>query len=336
MKKIEITKTDLFIYDQEIRPYLPEKIFDAHCHLMQTEFHQYDHNPESDPFFYDVDMKDLEQCWQVLFPDSQVNGLIMGMPTFHCDLDAENNFVGKSVIDPLNRFSLMTHPNMPIKSVKQAIETSRPAGLKPYLLFANVEDKENANITDFLPEEHVELANEFGLVVTLHVSKPRGMADPENLKQIRRLVRQYPACQFILAHCGRCFIPPNMDDALKSLPTAENLWIDTSAVCDVGVFLHLFSRYDLSRILFGTDLVTPAAFRGSYVRLGMGWHICTHKLLVKHWGQADRSTFAVYENLAAFFQAARFCKLKEDDFHNIFYRNAARLFNLFGTGSGTD
>jgi tetratricopeptide (TPR) repeat protein len=78
---------------------------------------------------------------------------------------------------------------------------------------------------------------------------------PLAIEAYKRLIKEYPNCQFILAHCGRCFISPNMKDALEGLPIAENLWIDTSAVCDTGVFLELFSRCDISRILFGTDLV---------------------------------------------------------------------------------
>ena len=154
------------------------------------------------------------------------------------------------------------------------------------------------------------------------------MADSDNLKDISRLVNQYPKIQFILAHCGRCFIAPNMAAALDALPVAENLWIDTSAVCDTGVFLELFSRYDLSRILFGTDLVNASAFRGSYVRLGMSWHAVTPKMLARDGGLENRSTFAAYENVSALFRAARFCHVSKDDIQNIFYHNAAGLFKL--------
>ncbi len=154
------------------------------------------------------------------------------------------------------------------------------------------------------------------------------MADPDNLKDISRLIKQYPKAQFILAHCGRNFIAPNMSDTLNNLPVAENLWIDTSAVCDSGVFLELFSRYDLSRILYGSDLVDASAFRGNYIRLGMSWHVVTPQLIARDGGLDSKATFAIYENLSALFQAARFCNLSEDDIQNIFYNNAVNLFQL--------
>ena len=208
------------------------------------------------------------------------------------------------------------------------IKKNKPSGLKPYLVHALVEDKQDARITDYITEDQLNLANDFGLAITLHVSKPRGMADPDNLKDISRLINQYPRAQFILAHCGRSFIAPNMAAALDSLPVAENLWIDTSAVCDTGVFLELFSRYDLSRILFGSDLVDATAFRGNYIRLGMSWHVATPHLIARDGGMKSRATFAIYENLSALFHAARFCKVGEDDIQNIFYNNAASLFKL--------
>ncbi len=326
--KLTLSESDTYIYERQIRPYLPERIFDAHSHLMNTDFHQIDEDFNTNPFFYNVEMQDLENWWRILFLNVRVNGLIMGTPVFDCDVVAENDYVSKSITDSNNRFSLMVHPEMSADRLEKYIQIYKPAGLKPYLLFAKVNDQENANITDFISEEQIELANKYKLAVTLHVSKTRGMADPDNLSQIRRLVRQYPDCQFILAHCGRCFISINMQDALGSLPVAENLWIDTSAVCDVGVFLHLFSKYDSGRILFGTDLVTPTAFRGGYVGLGMGWHTCTYQMLDPHGKRQNRSTFAVYESLSALFQAVRFCKLDKKEIENIFYNNAAALFNF--------
>lgn len=327
MKKCHRNDDDLFIYEHEIQPYLPERIFDAHSHLLKTECHDCI-NKADDPFFYNVEMDDLQDCWQVLFPDSKVNGLVMGTPLYHCDLDAENRFVAESVVDADDRFSLMTSPEMSPEKLKKEIEKYSPAGLKPYLVHAVVEDKQQARITDFILEEQLQLADDFGLAVTLHVSKPRGMADAENLQDISRLIRQYPKCQFILAHCGRCFIAPNMADALDGLPVAENLWIDTSAVCDTGIFLELFSRYDLSRILSGSDLVNAAAFRGSYVRLGMSWHVVTPEIVARQGGLPSRATFAVYENLSSLLLAARHCHVDKEDIRNIFYGNAAELFGL--------
>jgi predicted TIM-barrel fold metal-dependent hydrolase len=212
--------------------------------------------------------------------------------------------------------------------LEQQINTYKPAGFKPYFVHAMTEDKQNANITDYITEDQLDIANKYKLCITLHVSKSQGMADPENLEEISRLIIHYPNAQFILAHCGRCFITPNMSATLDKLPVAENLWIDTSAVCDVGVFTELFSRYDLTRVLFGSDLVFASAFRGNYIRLGRSWHIVTPEQIARRGGLENRATFALYENLSSLFHAARFCQLGEEHIQNIFYNNAEGLFKL--------
>jgi predicted TIM-barrel fold metal-dependent hydrolase len=154
------------------------------------------------------------------------------------------------------------------------------------------------------------------------------MADQKNLEDIDRLVEKYPDCNFILAHCGRCFIPPNMEDTLKHLPAAQNLWMDTSAVCDIGVFIMLLEGFDRSRILFGTDLVTASGMRGTYIRMGMQWQWVTAAQLTPFGGKPIEGTFAAYESVCALLYAARFCKLRSSQMNDIFYNNAKRLFNL--------
>ena len=335
MRHIEIKEQDRVIYEKEIRPFLPDRIFDAHAHLLQNALHP---DLEStmplalDPMLGDVDMPHLEHWWQTLFPHAQVTGLVMGTPTKGADWRAENDFVAENVRGTGSVISLLTHPKMPVEELEEAIETVRPVGLKPYMVFTDRDNPNMASITDMIPEEQLAIADRHGLCVTLHVAKPRGMADPENLRDIEWLVRAYPNCNFILAHCGRCFIPPNMDDALEKLPQADNLWIDTSAVCDLGVFSQLFEGFDRSRILYGSDLVTPVGFRGTYVRLGMSWHVCTEDMVS---GLEARATFAAYENLSVLCQAARICRLSEEELQGLFCGNAARLFERDHTSSRT-
>ena len=318
---------DKLIYEKEIRPYLPARIFDAHTHLAQWHRHPGFGLAPGTPQD-DISMSVLRLWWDELFPHAAANGLVMGFPSAQVDVDAENAFVVEQVTDRCNRFSIMVKPDMSVQQVQADIERCRPFGLKPYLCFAQGVDPQQAEITDFLPEAQIALAHELGLAVTIHVSKPRGMADQGNLDAITRLVHAYPRCQFILAHCGRCFISVNMEDTLEQLPVAENLWIDTSAVCDMGVFMHLFSRYDRSRICFGTDLVTAAGFRGQYVRMGMSWDMVTAEQVARPRGQKIRATLCAYENLRSLLSAAHFCQMDEHDLQRLFYGNAAQLFRL--------
>ena len=318
---------DKLIYDREIGPYLPSRMFDAHTHLFQGRFHPGYCAAVGMPGG-DVDMEGMRGWWRQLFPEKKVHGLVMGFPTVGMDWQGENEFVAEQGSDTRDRFSLLTLPSQSVADLEAAVTRFKPFGLKPYLSFASVPDVQQAEITDFLPEEQIALADKYALAVTLHVSKPRGMADENNLASVVRLVAEYPNCKFILAHCGRCFVPVNMEDALAKLPVAENLWLDTSAVCDMGVFMHLFSRYERSRICFGTDLVDAAAFRGQYVRMGMTWDLVSAEQMARPGGQKLQATFCAYENLRSLLTAGKFCQMGEDDWERLFYGNAAELFGL--------
>ncbi|MBN2457159.1 MAG: amidohydrolase family protein [Sedimentisphaerales bacterium] len=333
MEEARLTEVDEFIYNKEIRPLLPERVFDAHSHLHKSSLHPGSKdlsNPNNN--LEKIDMSCLQNWWRVLFPDSKVSGLVLGhpRPLSLQDIKAENEFLAENTSAHKDcRFSILASPQLSAEQMEKQILELKPTGLKPYMVFAQVPEKNLASITQMIPEEQIALADKYGLTITLHVAKPRGMADDENLDEITRLTKQYPNCNFILAHCGRCFITPNAEDMLKRLPVAENLWLDTSAVCDIGVFFLLLQEYDTSRILFGTDLVEAAAFRGTYVRLGMTWDMCTAQMVFREKSlHKIRATFAAYENLSAMLYAAKFSKTSSKDLENIFYNNAAGLFGI--------
>jgi len=331
MRELRLSPDDRIIYEEEIKPLLPPRIFDAHSHLLINRFHPRlsETMPIAcDPMLGDVDLPWLRTWWKALLPDADVGGMIMGFPTADVDINGENQFVAEAGREADLPFALMVSPDMDPDKLEADIKQLKPAVLKPYMCFVRNTEPSSASVTDLIPETQLALADKHGLAVMLHVAKPRGMADPDNLKGISRLITAYPNCQFILAHCGRCFITPNMESTLDHLPRADNLWLDTSAVCDLGAFMTLLSRYDRSKILFGSDLVTAAAFRGSYARLGMGWHLLTAEMTARKGGTPDRSTFAAYESLAALCHALKFCALNEEERCGIFYNNAAKLFNL--------
>ncbi|OHB57164.1 MAG: hypothetical protein A2Y12_13540 [Planctomycetes bacterium GWF2_42_9] len=331
MSCLEYISTDKFIYENEIRPYLPSRIFDAHVHLQIPQFHPHleEQLPLTKaPLFNQIDMAAIHSWWKTLFPAIDVRGLILAMPTAGCDMSGINKFNSQHIDSHRERFSILTGPQFSDNELEEQVKTLKPHGLKPYMFFSMLENYNDSRITDFLPESQIAIADKYGLSITLHLAKTRGLADKVNLNEINRLVKSYPNVNFILAHCGRCFIAPNMDAALEQLIVAPNLWLDTSAVCDTGVFLHLFSRYDRKQILFGTDLVTASGFRGTYVRMGMSWDWSVESSVRRQGGQDVRATFAVYENLCAIMTAARFCCFDMSEYNDLFYANANRIFQL--------
>ncbi|MFI4913093.1 MAG: amidohydrolase family protein [Sedimentisphaeraceae bacterium JB056] len=317
-----LTETDKYIYERDIAPFLPSKIIDIHTHIDIARFMP----DRGDSQFGDVTVDVVKQWWKMLLPDALVTGNIMGFPRERCDIQGQNEYLANNIGNEGNVFSLLVSPDVSIDKLEADIVNYKPFALKPYLCFSVADDHSDARITEFMPEEQFELANRYNLAVVIHVSRARGMADKQNLDDISRQVKKYPNCNFILAHCGRCFVSINAEDMLQEIPVAENLWIDTSAVCDMGVFMHLFTKYDHSKILYGSDLVTAAGFRGSYVPMGMSWiDFSGEQSKKKLAGIAP--TIAAYQNLAAMLQAATFCKFSKAMIEDIFYNNAKRLLS---------
>ncbi|NIA16664.1 MAG: hypothetical protein GWP08_21650, partial [Nitrospiraceae bacterium] len=63
MRAIRLTQHDRVIYEREIRPYLPERLFDAHCHLLANRFHPRLSETiplASDPALSEIDLPYLE------------------------------------------------------------------------------------------------------------------------------------------------------------------------------------------------------------------------------------------------------------------------------------
>ena len=95
---------DRLIYEREIGPYLPSRIFDAHTHLMQRRFHPGFALAPGVPTD-NVDMQVMRSWWENLFPDAAVNGLVMGYPSKGMELAGENEFVASEVNDGCDRLT---------------------------------------------------------------------------------------------------------------------------------------------------------------------------------------------------------------------------------------
>ena len=130
---------DQYIYENEIKPHLPARIFDAHTHLCTHRFAtDLDESIPlaKDPVWGEVDMNALRQWWQMLFPYIKVNGLVLGFPTKKVDIASTNAYISSQCADKADRFSLLCSPNTSLDMLENWIKEYKPAGLKPYMCFS--------------------------------------------------------------------------------------------------------------------------------------------------------------------------------------------------------
>jgi len=166
--------------------------------------------------------------------------------------------------------------------------------------------------------------------VLLHVPRAGRLADPQVQAGVRRLAGDCPAARIVLAHCGRCYLPDEMNRAISSIRDLDNVHMDTSMVMDPVALQMVLEEIDSSRVLFATDFPVPA-MRGRRV------------YVMDHWVdlvlpgnpesgfrvQSDnfRATFMVYEIVLAIRRAAERVRLPQQRLTAIFFENGIDVLN---------
>jgi hypothetical protein len=91
----------------------------------------------------------------------------------------------------------------------------------------------------------------------------------------------------------------------------------------------LFSRENIKRILYGSDGVDAMYFHGAYAGLGRAWQAIDVARLNLQFPHCDgRPVLAIYEQLLSMKHAAEIAGLSSGDIEDIFWRNAAGLFDV--------
>jgi len=322
------------IWERELSDFVPSVVHDAHVHLFRTAFDAAPTAADREMSvklaargFADVTME-FWQAWNAaLFPGRRVSGSCMGFPYIHADLDQMNRFVADEAVHGAGSVPLMiVKPGMDPRAVSAFIAEHRIVGLKPYRWYSATGDSVDCGITDFLPEALIEVAEQHHLMIVLHMSKRRAAADPQNRADLIRFNRQYPHVQWQLAHCARCFIPSFLEEAMDDLAALENIWYDTSAVCESDVFDVLFSRAPRERIMFGSDNLPAGVDRGKYIAFGYAWTVLeesNHSFNLSHCNPTP--TWVIYEELRALRRIALRFNLTQSEIEGLFHANAARL-----------
>lgn len=221
---------------------------------------------------------------------------------------------------------MMVHPGMTPLHVQEGVVRLRFIGLKPYLWYAPSGNLWEARIRDFMPELQIAVANRYGLIIGLHLSKKQAIADSENLNELEHLIEKYPRVRWILYHGARSFSGWAIEKAAARLRNFPNIWIESSAVCETDAFDAIFSNIDLSRVCYGSDDFNAGMTRGKYIAWGYGWELMDGRNQTFNTDHCDgRMTFVRYEMLRAMRRAALNQRLTRGQIEDVFYNNAARL-----------
>jgi glutamate-1-semialdehyde 2,1-aminomutase len=331
----QLSDDDRALYERTIAPILPERIFDAHAHLYR---HAHYGQAGPPPLFAgtpaEVGLERFESdiAW-IHGSGRTMGGLFFGL-AFTGERSDNNAFVAAEAAAGRAR-GLLALPQLVVapgddpEHVREQVRRGGFVGLKPYHTMAAVAGPTwQLPLEGFFPETLARVAHEEGLSVTVHLVRDRALADPVNQATLRRYWERYPNMRVILAHAGRGFNPWHTIEGVRAMAGCGNLWFDTSAVTEAGGFEAIVDAFGHERLLYGSDFPITH-LRGRCVAIGDSFHwlYADGPALGERHGEV-RPALVGIESLRALALAFRRLRLSDAQIEEVFYGNAARLFNL--------
>lgn len=316
-------------FERFLRPFVPPGSFDAHLHLYREQDalaalprHVLDREGNAGWAAYCHEI----ESW--MGDRRPTGGLIFTIPKPTLDMAAANRFVAGEVRRlPGSRALMMIHPQDDPAQVEETIAADGFAGFKVYHVYSGQPNTLEAPTETFLPEWAWELAQAHRLAIMLHMVRARALADPANQIYIREHCRRYPDARLILAHAARGFCGRHTVEGIASLRGLDNVFFDTSAVCEAAPMEAILREFGATRLMFGTDF-SVSEMPGRCVSIGDGFQWLYEETL--DWSKSPfaKPQLIGIESLLALQQAALTMGLRDSDIERIFCTNAREMLGI--------
>jgi len=315
--------TERELFERLLGDFVPAEVFDVHAHAYLT-----DHGPALPDEEPHADL----QAWAAytrawMGGRSPAAGLFFGFPVRGVDPAADNRWLADQLTHhPGSRGLLLVRPQDDPQAVEARVAAERWAGFKVYHVYADRSDTFNAGLDEYVPQWVWRLAHERELVIMLHLVRRGALADAGNQRLIRERCLRYRGVKLILAHAARGFCADHTLDGLEGLAGLDNVYFDTSAVCESAALTAILQRFGTSRLMYGSDFPV-SQFRGRHVSLGdhFFWLYDANADFDEKLG---KPVLVGIESLLALRQAARLSHLNDSDLERIFSGNALQLLGL--------
>ena len=346
MSLLDVKPYDVAFYEEHLKDFLPDTFIDCHTHIWLDKDNHFTEDTANrscawpEMVALDNPVEDLNETNRLLFPDKKVISVLYGQPMVTIDLKKNNAYVA----DAANRNNFpalyISHPSQSAESVERAV-LANPCfkGLKVYLQFAPAYIPSNEiRIYDFLPHEHLALADKHGWIVQLHIARPNRLADPVNYIQLKEIEDMYPNLQLIVAHLGRAYADEDLGNALEYLKdTKKTIW-DFTANTNSYVMEKVLELFGPDRFIYGTDFpifrmkarrVVENGFYINEIPMGsLGDVSADPHMREIPYPEADKISFFIYEEILSCKRACERLGLTKEDVNKIFYSNSARIFGV--------
>ncbi len=334
---VEIREVDRRIYEEELLPWLPERIFDCHVHVSRAE-NCLPISPERLERLWAFEVgafqtwPELRARYKALVPRQTVEALVFGGVYREQHIEGENDYVRMGMVQPENQSKglFVTRPEWPAERIAEAMVDGF-LGIKPYPDLAP-QGAEGASLRDFVPHEHLAMLDSLGGVMMLHLPRPGRLADPRNIAELRELRQKYPSIRLIVAHIGRSYCLPTALAGLPHFADDPGVYFDTAANLNADVFQYALETIGPDRILYGSDLPVTM-MRG--VREHVGDRYINYTDGDYSWNTNRKSpeeeasyTFYLYEELRALIAAVERAGMGKAELEKIVFSNAMRLLEV--------
>jgi glutamate-1-semialdehyde 2,1-aminomutase len=320
----DVLPGDRDLFDRRLRGFVPPDAFDAHAHLY--DLRTFAPTNENLPVEESRVGFEVYQRWQARWMGDccPADGLFFPYPTPALAMDAANAFLAHALqARPGSRGLLMVRPGDDPDRIESQFATGDWAGFKVYHLYSGRADTQESAIGEFLPDWAWEIADRRGLLIMLHLVRRRSLADPGNQQYVRHYCRRFAGANLVLAHAARGFCGAHTVEGIDSLRGLDNVYFDTSAVCEAHPLEAILRTFGVSRLLYGSDFPI-AQLRGKVISVGDTYHW----LYAGTEGGPREATLVGIEALLALRQACRTLGLTDGDVERLFGGNARRLLRI--------
>lgn len=319
-------------YRERIAPFLPPRALDFHAHVWTADqwIDKASGQPGADYMVTERNYTaaDLIEDARRMFPDRDYSAVVFGQPTPSADTGLTNDYAAEcGRVGGLYPLLVTGRGLMDPAQLKTTIVERGFFGYKVYLNWLG-DDYGSVRVEDMIGPDEMRIADELGLIVLLHVPGAGRLADPTTGEAVRAYAMEYPRAKIVLAHCGRCYLPYQIADAVEHIRGLDNVYLDTAMVMDPMVLRIVLDEIGPERVLFATDLPV-AAMRGRRV------HVLDHWVDLVDEGYPEsryrvptpgaETTYMAREIAAAVVKAAQSAGLTEQTIHKVFFDNGMNL-----------
>lgn len=254
----EYTDVDRRFLEERLAERLPARLFDAHRHVQLPEHLDESRAPFRRGAFPDeiAGPESVEQArrgYEIMFPGRQVEMLAFGMPATNCDCAASNVYVSEALADSGSAGLALVRPEWSAERLLEELRRPAIIGVKPYERLLTGFEGGDLSIFDFLPHHQLEVLDELGGWLTLHLPRAQRLADPANIAEILEIRRRYPRIVLVIAHLGRSYAGRYAREGFPPLAEDPGILFDNSAVLNPAVHALAFDRFGPERIMWASD-----------------------------------------------------------------------------------